>query len=694
MSKVITAGSLTPSTVDTPLDARARVSTFSEIANIELPARFMTIVTEDTGRFYQVMKLCPKVIGGIEVENAAIDITDPDALIDLTAIEEARAAAEAARVEAEWKRIAAEAERIELTNELRELMEEAREFDERKADIDGQYDTLTAGNAQNLIGRGEATEEEFTFRPSGDISIQDGTARITKLKGNTVVWNQLVKNGNFVDTNYWTVSNSVTISISNNTATVTSSVSGDKYVEQQLNFKVGHKYLFSGECNSNAAGYVFWIYFGGVTNAFAPRCIESNINNWVTYTSIFTCASNEYNLLRLQIPSNTSTHLYRNIQMFDLTQMFGAGNEPATVEEFEALYPDSYYEYNEGELKSLTATGIKSVGFNTWDEEWTQGVYSSTTGAVVYDADHIRNINPIKVLSNTQYYCESPTYVYAFYYDSDMKFLSSERISESFVTPDGASYMNFYAYYYYQLFGKYQNDICINLSNTGYRNGEYKPYVDFVRQLPIQDIKDSDGNLLFPDGLCSAGTVYDEITEKKAIKRIGKVDLGTLNWYAISGYTSLFHAVTDKRKIGGKIMQGRYTNIQTSLPSYEYIDSRDDSLGVTGNDKYIILKDTSFTDAASLKESLQGVYLYYELETPIEVDLDPEVNMDYEVWDFGTEEMISEGFSTPIKADIIYGFNAVDRIRENTISIEDLITRVAQLESQLTSLQAASIVES
>ena len=76
----------------------------------------------------------------------------------------------------------------------------------------------------------------------------------------------------------------------------------------------------------------------------------------------------------------------------------------------------------------------------------------------------------------------------------------------------------------------YKNDICINLSNTGYRDGEYEPYQDFIRELPINKIKDSEGNLLFPDGLCSAGSVYDEITEKKAIKRIGKVDLGTLSW--------------------------------------------------------------------------------------------------------------------------------------------------------------------
>ena len=111
------------------------------------------------------------------------------------------------------------------------------------------------------------------------------------------------------------------------------------------------------------------------------------------------------------------------------------------------------------------------------------------------------------------------------------------------------------------------------------------------------------------------------------------------------------------------------------------------------SENQLVLRDTSYTDAVSLKASLQGVYLYYELATPIEVDLDPEVNMDYEVWDFGTEQMISEGFSTPIKADIVYGFNAVDRIRENSLSIEDLIKRIVQLETKITNIETTQANE-
>lgn len=52
------------------------------------------------------------------------------------------------------------------------------------------------------------------------------------------------------------------------------------------------------------------------------------------------------------------------LQLFDLTAMFGAGNEPASVEEFEAMFPNDYYPYNVGEIVSAGVTEI-AVGETT-----------------------------------------------------------------------------------------------------------------------------------------------------------------------------------------------------------------------------------------------------------------------------------------------------------------------------------------
>lgn len=46
------------------------------------------------------------------------------------------------------------------------------------------------------------------------------------------------------------------------------------------------------------------------------------------------------------------------IQIFDLTAMFGSGNEPSSVEEFEKIFPVDYYPYNAGEI---ICAGVESV---------------------------------------------------------------------------------------------------------------------------------------------------------------------------------------------------------------------------------------------------------------------------------------------------------------------------------------------
>lgn len=61
-------------------------------------------------------------------------------------------------------------------------------------DSQGVYPDLTAGD---LAGRGESVPASFGFRASGGKSIKDGRAYIKRIKGNSVVWNQMAsKRGN------------------------------------------------------------------------------------------------------------------------------------------------------------------------------------------------------------------------------------------------------------------------------------------------------------------------------------------------------------------------------------------------------------------------------------------------------------------------------------------------------------------
>ena len=65
--------SLQLGTVDTPLDARARISTLGDVSNIALPFIGMMFFCASTGKYYRVVSLKAKQIGAAQQANAQID---------------------------------------------------------------------------------------------------------------------------------------------------------------------------------------------------------------------------------------------------------------------------------------------------------------------------------------------------------------------------------------------------------------------------------------------------------------------------------------------------------------------------------------------------------------------------------------------------------------------------------------------
>lgn len=72
MANIKTADSLLPSKVNTPLDARGRVATEADILNIEAPAIGQLVYCLENGRFYVITALKSKMIGAIQVLDAAV----------------------------------------------------------------------------------------------------------------------------------------------------------------------------------------------------------------------------------------------------------------------------------------------------------------------------------------------------------------------------------------------------------------------------------------------------------------------------------------------------------------------------------------------------------------------------------------------------------------------------------------------
>jgi hypothetical protein len=70
---IIIGGATQPSTINTPSDKRERVETFEKIYEIDNPAVGGTVWVEDEQKEYRIISLKPKMIGGMEIENGAVN---------------------------------------------------------------------------------------------------------------------------------------------------------------------------------------------------------------------------------------------------------------------------------------------------------------------------------------------------------------------------------------------------------------------------------------------------------------------------------------------------------------------------------------------------------------------------------------------------------------------------------------------
>ena len=129
----------------------------------------------------------------------------------------------------------------------------------------------------------------------------------------------------------------------------------------------------------------------------------------------------------------------------------------------------------------------------------------------------------------------------------------------------------------------------------------------------------------------SAGTArnYVDYENKKYVQCVGSVDLGALNWGINTTSTVGNHFYAPAKHLNFKYLGAFGTTIYNALCSKYRTVARssnvfvDKTLAIDGATvvSQIQVKDTAYTDAAAFKQAMQGVMLYYELETPIVTDI-------------------------------------------------------------------------
>lgn len=575
----------------------------------------------------------------------------------------------------------------------------------------------SAKGVYDFINRSETSitnADPFYTRRCTSVGFK-GNGMITNIKGNSTIWNQVFE---ITSGNTSASSNGITYSRSGNVITLSGTASAAVTFSNifEHNFeKKDHKYIVRNNTPSGVSLNTN-IYSGtsiNNTNSIQTGVAHSNPQKiTVTVTS----------------GTNLGTGTKIIVNVFDLTEMFGAGNEPSTVEAFNAIVPSGLYEYNPGSILNFNPEALQTTGFNQWDEVWEYGYIDLTTGVkTTYNgtdtqtgSNHrIVSKNFIPVLPSTTYYiyfgmvAGTGDAIYVVEYDATKNFIqgyNNQQQNTTFTTSANTHYILFENYKHNI---SYQHDICINFSNSSL-NGTYKPYVDSKLSLKLSSATSTVNGVstvVAPYGLQSAGDIYDELMcdpdgyARKLIKRVGSVDLGSLTWTYYAQYEGFYtYDITDAKRVSSlsamNQMNGKgYVTIYNLSPSV----TDDEVISINAvyhNQNSLWIKDTSFgTDAAAFKTAMSGVYLNYELNNPIVYQLDNPIPILYMMDYLGVERVLPEWGSEPktskMIADVNYYETTLDAKQvygagASSSDAESTSNKVNEIDSSSTDIQYPS----
>ena len=122
--------------------------------------------------------------------------------------------------------------------------------------------------------------------------------------------------------------------------------------------------------------------------------------------------------------------------------------------------------------------------------------------------------------------------------------------------------------------------------------------------------------------------IQNEVNVNQFIQKVGRVDLGSLNWKYDTATGHERFRTTDEDT--SYIKPAQANNVLAKAYSNIYVVNSADNTYSHANNKAVAIDassiiwayDTSYTDATAFKSAMQGQYLYYELATPITTTID------------------------------------------------------------------------
>lgn len=220
----------------------------------------------------------------------------------------------------------------------------------------GECDTLAAENRKQenridaliKLNKGqtydilpEEGESASRTAPSGAKYVS-----VDKVGGKSIVWNQLLNPDKFSTVGCKATENGGVV-------TLTELAWNNRYQAGKIAVTKNHKYYQSVKIKSdgtNPAGFQNYLFLPTMNKITSAELIRLSV--------VATATDSGESLVQLSGTEGAEYQIVKNsFTLFDLTLMFGAGNEP-TAEQFEAMFPAESYPYNPGEIISARTETI------------------------------------------------------------------------------------------------------------------------------------------------------------------------------------------------------------------------------------------------------------------------------------------------------------------------------------------------
>ena len=452
---------------------------------------------------------------------------------------------------------------------------------------------------------------------------------VKKIGGRTIVWNQMLK---LLDSSNWTARGTGgSIEIADGECIVRDCAStwGGAVIAENLKILQTHKYYISlygrvlnnGDSITIAVAETFPVTEIGVINSTTAYRVSKIVEASESLEAKFAFGNSK----------NTYDYAVSNFMLIDLTKMFGEGNEPSTPEEFEALFPEDYYPYNEGTIMSIPVNEVVEKGRNQLPDRTEIGKFDGIT--FVRNGDGSLTVSGTSTSSRLHLIGKAPvekgkkykltgapvggsSKSYRLWVASILAFPGGKRLFDTGSGGKATALEDEIISVNIQVMkGVTVKDLTFRPMLTyADTEGDFSPYHKNTYPIP-QAILNLDG---YGDGVSDDVYNYVDWEEKKYHKRVGRVDLGSLTWTAGGKYGDYFRYNAPSFLISSLDSIG---NTLCAKFNRALVDTEVEGYGFHGIELYLIIQTAKYSTNTEFAQAMQGVMLYYELAEEQIIDI-------------------------------------------------------------------------